>query len=193
MGDNSMKPLPPMERVVDYAHSTAKCEIGDILIAAACKLFIGTNSGYATIPGIYGVPCVLTNWVPIALPLWFGQDLMIPKMFWDTTKSDYVGFEQIFSTPLGATQNTHDFPPGIGIRNNTPEEIDEVVQEMLDRLDGVATYTAEDQELQDRYLALAIKYGSYKSSRIGREFMNKYRSLLPETFVISPQLQIAAS
>jgi putative glycosyltransferase (TIGR04372 family) len=179
MGDPSMKPLPPMENVVDYVHSTVRCEIGDIVLAAGCKFFIGTNSGYATIPAIYGVPCVFSNWVPMALPLWFGQDLMIPKMFWDRSRQDYVGFEQIFSTPLGATQNVHDFPENIEVRDNTPEEITEVVLEMFDRVNGGVTYTEEDEQLQDRYFALALQCGSYKGSRIGRNFLNKYKNLLP--------------
>lgn len=179
MGDPTMRPLPPMERVIDYALSDFKCEIGDVVIAASCKLFIGTNSGYATIPGIYGVPCVLTNWVPLALPLWFGQDLMIPKLFWDKTLQDYVGFEQIFSTPLGATQNVRDFSLDIEVKDNSPDEIVEVVREMFDRIDGHAVYTTEDEQLQDRYFTLALQCGSYKGSQIGRDFLRKYKRLLP--------------
>lgn len=192
MGDPSMKPLPPMERVVDYALSPFKSEIGDIVIAASCKLFIGTNSGFATIPGIYGVPCVLTNWVPISLPLWFGQDLMIPKLFWHKGRQQYVDFEQILSTPLGATQNVADFPADIEIHDNTPQEIIGAVQEMFDRLDGKAVYTAEDVALQDRYFALALQCGSYKGSRIGRDFLRKYKHLLPAATEEQPRLKAVA-
>jgi len=179
MGDRTMTPLPKMHHVVDYAHSAFKCEIGDIVLPASARFLLGTNSGFATIPGIYGIPNVLTNWVPVALPLWFGRDLMIPKLFRDTLEQKYVSFHEMFSTRLGALQNTFDFPEHIEIVANTPAEIVEVVVEMMDRLAGKRTYTPEDTALQDRYFELAIEHGSYRGSRIGREFLSRYADLLP--------------
>lgn len=143
VGDPTMKPLPAMDGVVDYVHSRLKNQVGDILLTAGCRFFVGTNSGYATIPGIYGVPNVLTNWVPVALPLWFGQDVMIPKLFYDRQAERFVDFGTLFSTRLGAIQNIEDFPEHIEIRGNTPEEINEAVVEMLGRLDGRLTYTPQ--------------------------------------------------
>jgi putative glycosyltransferase (TIGR04372 family) len=179
MGDRTMTPLPKMHHVVDYAHSAFKCEIGDIVLPASARFLLGTNSGFATIPGIYGIPNVLTNWVPVALPLWFGRDLMIPKLFRDTLEQRYVTFQEMFSTRLGAMQNTFDFPEHIEIVANTPAEIVEVVVEMMDRLAGKRPYTPEDAALQDRYFELAIAHGSYRGSRIGREFLSRYADLLP--------------
>jgi putative glycosyltransferase (TIGR04372 family) len=178
MGDRTMTPLLPMKQVVDYAHSPFKCEIGDIVLSASARFLLGTNSGFATVPGIYGVPNVLTNWVPISLPLWFGADIMVPKLLWRRDEARHVSFEEMLSTPLGAMQNVADFPPDMEIRKNTPAEIVEATVEMLDRLDGRA-YTAEDEQLQQRYFDLAIRCGSYRGSRIGREFLARHAHLLP--------------
>ncbi|MEO8040818.1 MAG: TIGR04372 family glycosyltransferase [Betaproteobacteria bacterium] len=187
MGDRSMTPLPPLDRVVDYAHSPFKCEIGDVLLAASARFLLGTNSGFATIPGIYSVPSVLTNWVPIALPLWFGRDLMVPKMLWHTTERRYLDFRELFSTSLGALQNDFDFPAEIEVRDNAPEEIEVAVIELMDRLEGRLAYSAEDEALQKRYFDLAIECGSYKGSRIGRAFLAQYSYLL--SAVPTPSVQ----
>ena len=56
MGDPSMKPIPRMRNVIDYAHSAHRVPLADILLAASCRFFLGTNSGFATIPAIYGIP-----------------------------------------------------------------------------------------------------------------------------------------
>jgi putative glycosyltransferase (TIGR04372 family) len=178
VGDPSMKPMPAMAGVFDYAHSNLKNPVIDVLLPAGCRFFIGTNSGYATVPGIYGVPNVLTNWVPVALPLWFGQDLMIPKVMFDRDRKTFVDFERMFSTRLGAWQNIEDFPGHIEVRPNTPEEIREVVVEMLDRLDNRASYVDHDHALQNRYHEIAEEHGSYKGSRIGRDFLRKYEDLV---------------
>ena len=178
VGDPSMKRLPKMERVYDYAHSHLKSQIGDLVLPAGCRFFLGTNSGYATVPGIYGVPNLLTNWIPVALPLWFGQDVMIPKMFWNKAENRFLSFEELFGSKIGAMQNILDFPAEIEVRNNSVEEIRAATMEMLDRCENSAVYTPDDDVLQKKYHDLARKYGSYQGSRVGRDFLRGYRDLL---------------
>lgn len=178
VGDPSMKRLPKMDRVYDYAHSHLKSQIGDLVLPVGGRFFLGTNSGYATVPGIYGVPNLLTNWIPVALPLWFGQDVMIPKMFWNRAENRYLCFEEMFGSKIGAMQNILDFPEEIEVRNNTVEEIRAATIEMLDRCENRAVYTPDDDVLQKQYHDLARKYGSYQGSRVGRDFLRGHRDLL---------------
>jgi putative glycosyltransferase (TIGR04372 family) len=195
MGDSSMQRLPPMPRVVDYAHGPHKSEIGDMLLPAICRFFIGTNSGFATVPGIYGTPNVLTNWVPIALPLWFGQDIMVPKMFWNREAASWVGFREMLTTRLGATQNLVDIPAHIEVRPNEPGEIREAVVEMIRRLDGEHLDTAEDVAIRQRFFRFAERCGSYRGSAPGRDFLRRYGHLLPkeDAAIPSPQNVSTAS
>ncbi|MBV9834111.1 MAG: hypothetical protein JO055_06885, partial [Alphaproteobacteria bacterium] len=59
--------------------------------------------------------------------------------------------------------------------NNTPEEILALAQEMLERLDGRAVYTADDEARQDKFRALFAKghYSYGAASRIGRDFLRQ--------------------
>ncbi|MEG3842547.1 hypothetical protein, partial [Microcoleus sp. herbarium14] len=62
--------------------------------------------------------------------------------------------------------------------DNTPEEINDLVLEMLDRLEGRVQYTEKDEVLQQQFNSLPTPYGSYPAnSRIGRSFLQKYGNL----------------
>jgi putative glycosyltransferase (TIGR04372 family) len=173
MGDPSMPPLPPIEGAIDYAHSELKCEYADILLLGAARFFMGTNSGLSIVPGIYGVPCVLTNWVPIGVPNWFNKDLMIPKLLRYKGSRDFVSIEEMLASNLGYVQNPRDLPAGLEFVDNTPEELAAVVTQMLRELDGEVD-EVRDRVLEEEYFTLAVRHGSYRGSRIGTAFIHEH-------------------
>jgi putative glycosyltransferase (TIGR04372 family) len=177
MGDPSMLPLPPMEGAIDYARSELKCEYADILLLSGARFFVGTNSGLSIVPGIYGVPCVLTNWVPIGVPNWFNKDLMIPKLLRYEGSRDFVSIEEMLASNLGYVQNPRDLPVGLEFVDNTPEELAATVTQMLCELDGEAD-KVRDRVLEEAYFALAIRHGSYRGSRIGTAFIHEHGKAL---------------
>lgn len=178
MGDPSMTPLPAnMRCVVDYAHSKIRIPKADILLALGCRFFLGTNSGFATIPAIYGVKCVLSNWLPIGLPLWPSQDLMLPKLFWDEKQVRFLTFDEIFSSGLAFIQNWADLPKGITLHDNTPQEILDLTAEALD----IAPPLADKGLLttaHNAYQQTAAKYASYCGSRLADSFVQRHHTLL---------------
>ena len=178
MGDASMKALEPMPNVVDYVQTSYKAEPVDTLLASGCRFMLGTNSGFSILPATYGAPCVLTNWIPIALPNWYGIDLTIPKLMRSRSSGKLLDFATMLEDPIGAIQNPLDFSDDIEIIESSADEILQVTVEMLDRLDG-AEYTPAEEAMQKRYFDLAISKGSYRGSRIGREFLAHHQHLLP--------------
>tara|TARA_Y100000588_G_scaffold395323_2_gene523404 strand:- start:10523 stop:11902 length:1380 start_codon:yes stop_codon:yes gene_type:complete len=184
MGDPNMKPLSPMDQVIDYAHSDVHTDWMDVFLAAQCRFFIGTSSGLAALPIAFGVLCVHTNYLPWVGMHFSGKDLFIPRMIWSTNESRLITFPEIMSSSLGqgADQCSYD-RLGVEILENKPEEINDVVSEMLMRLDGKISYTESDEQLQTRLRSLtsACAIGPNKvmiNARIGREFLRKYAALL---------------
>jgi putative glycosyltransferase (TIGR04372 family) len=173
MGDPNMPPLPPIDGAIDYARSELKCEYADILLLSGARVFVGTNSGLSIVPGIYGVPCVLTNWVPIGLPNWFNKDLMIPKLLRYKGSRDFVTIEEMLASDLGYVQNPRDLPAGLEFVDNTPEELAAVVTQMLRELDGEVD-EVRDRVLEEEYFNLAVRHGSYRGSRIGTAFIHEH-------------------
>ena len=67
---------------------------------------------------------------------------------------------------------------GVEIVDNTAEEIVELVEEMLARLDGTADYDGEDEALQDAFNALASFEALGVTGRAGRAFLRRYEDRL---------------
>lgn len=182
MGDPSMKPLPPMRNVIDYAHNLFKTPMADILLVAGCRFLLGTNSGFATISAIYNVPCALTNWVPIGWPLWPSKDLMIPKLFREKESGRYLSLEELFKSGLAYVQNCSDLPAGIELVANTPEELAGITSEMLShcnvRHDKQLIKPGAPADVEEYYIRTAKRYGTFTGSRLARTIVEKH----PEIF-----------
>lgn len=182
MGDSSMKKLPSMPQVIDYAHNNTKQPLADVLLAASCRFFLGTNSGFATIPAIYGIPCALSNWVPIGWPLWPSQDLMICKLFRDKHSQRYLSLKEIFTRGLAFLQNWSDLPQDIELVANSSEDIRQLTLEMLSHVDPTKQSLNEagaPMDIQTSYIKLAADYEAFVGSRWARSFVANY----PEVFI----------
>jgi len=177
MGDPSMKLLPSRSQVIDYAHTTVKSDWMDVFLCASSRLYLGTNSGLNCIPTLFGTPCVLTNMWPIsARSVQSQQDIFIPKLAWSQVEKRYLTFEEALAPRFFFNDNSKLlYSWGIKVVDNTPEEINDLVLEMLDRLEGKCHYTAEDEVLQQQFNSLPTPYGpSAFNSRIGRSFLHNY-------------------
>ncbi|MEZ2252567.1 TIGR04372 family glycosyltransferase, partial [Microcoleus sp.] len=184
MGDPSMKPLPPLVGVIDYAHSNFKSDWMDVFLCAKCRFFLGDTSGICLVSYTFGIPCVLTNVVPIANRAFSSKNISIPKLLWSVKEDRYLSFAEAWEPPF-EQHYKEDFLHKHELRlvDNTAEDVEDLTLEMLERLEGTVEYTAEDQRLQEIYNSLgANTCGSFGvNSRIGRDFLRKYaKSLLKE-------------
>jgi putative glycosyltransferase (TIGR04372 family) len=175
VGDATMKPMPAMDQVIDYAHSKHRSDWMDVFLCAACRFFIGTQSGLGHVPTTFGVPSVITNWMSHLTPPWGGQNLFIPKRFWSARENRYLTFGEIIQSGLGFAQLSLCFTrQGVRVEDNSPEDIKDVVEEMLDRFDGSTRYRDADKALEEEFNRLAKAQGVIVSSPIGRAYLRKY-------------------
>ena len=198
MGDATMKPLPEMPRVIDYAHSEAKSDWMDVFLCAQCRFFIGTSSGLFIFAMAFGNPVVATNFLPAYCAYFLtSNDLFIPRVCWFPEKNSFLSFAELFFPPLGtvAVQPICDFKH-IKIVENSEEEIRDLVEEMLSRCDGRLKYSEEDEELQKRFKAMTLECGkSYGeenavvNARIGRSFLHKHAVLLSSETTIESVIE----
>jgi putative glycosyltransferase (TIGR04372 family) len=180
MGDRTMPPLPAMEGVVDYAHTSVKSQRMDIILCASCRFFVGVASGLSHIPTTFGVPCVMTNWCSNAFPVYSKQDLFLPKLESSVSEGGLLSFSKWLAPECrswsyaGLTLDAH----GIRVLDNTEDELREVVVEMIDRLDGRAEYSLDDRSRLAAFNSIATKNGLIGYSRIGRDFLSRHAHLL---------------
>lgn len=187
MGDPTMRPLPAMAGVVDYALSAEKSAAMDVFLCAECRFFVGNTSGLYIVAAAFGRPSALANMTPLSVV--YGQgvdDVSIPKRVRRDGQS--VPIQQLFESGAANYRFAEQFmAEGLEMVSNTPLEIRALVAEMLERLDGRASYTNDDDARQERFRTFLrpghYSYGS--ASRIGRDFL---RSLDEPAFAPAPSI-----
>jgi putative glycosyltransferase (TIGR04372 family) len=179
IGDPSMSPLPPMPGLFDYARSPLKSDWMDVFLLGGCRLFIGTSSGPADVPPLFGVPCALTNWFPTGSRPFNDRDIYIPKLIQIGNPPRILRFDDMVSPPIGyAVHYERAKEINLSAVPNTPDEIRDVVIELLDRLDGEISYSDEDHWLQQTFEAVAESNFCYGNARMGRDFLRRHKELL---------------
>ncbi len=177
IGDPSMRPLPPMAQVIDYAHHPRKSQRLDIILCARARFILGNTSGVALVGTIFGVPCALANMMPISAMGVSPQDISIPKLHWSLSEDRYLSFGEILASQLSRAQYSRNFAAaGIRVEENSPEDIKQLATEMLDRIEGKIPNIKEYEMVQLAFLTLleADHYSFGTASAIGYRFLNRH-------------------
>ena len=187
MGDSSMTALPEMPHVIDYAHSETKSDWMDVFLCAQCRFFIGTSSGLFSFAMAFGNPLVMTNFLAgQALYYFSSQDIFIPRVCRRRKESRLLNFKEMIAPPVGMFSTQYYYEKfELDVIENTPEEIKNVVEEMLMRFNGDLQYSEKDKDLQKKFKDITETcselYEDEKvaiNARMGRDFLCKYMSLL---------------
>jgi putative glycosyltransferase (TIGR04372 family) len=180
IGDDSMEPLQPMPNVLDYCHSDLRSDWMDGFLAARCRFMVGTSSGPAYIPSLYGVPSVLTNWWPPAQRPWHPSDLFIPKMLRRIDDGRYLTLRETLVEPFSYCHSVDYLAEseGVLVEDNDPDTIRAAVVEMLDELAGTAVVAPEVERLREAADRVYNACGAFGMSRLPRSFVRTYGSLL---------------
>jgi putative glycosyltransferase (TIGR04372 family) len=178
LGDSSMRPLPKEKGIVDYALSNAKSEFMDLFLCGTCQFFIGTNSGLGLVPPIFGVSCAMSNWSPVGLPQWYPGDTYIPKLIYSTTLGRLMTFQEMLFSDAGWGQFEKTMIQlGFEVKDNSTEDIRELIVEMFNQIDGQANGGYEYSKINE----LIESAGSYKGARLSSSFIAGH----PELFLLS--------
>jgi putative glycosyltransferase (TIGR04372 family) len=182
MGDPSMTPLAPAPNVVDYAHHAERAPWLDVFLVARARFFLGTSSGLLGVAAAFGVPAGLTNQAPMSVVLPIGDaDVGIPKLTWDDEHGRILTFPEILGSPAGNFRFQELYTQaGLRPLENAPEDIADLTREMLQRTAGDFEVTPEDEVLQQAFKDLLAPghYSHGAMSRVGRDFLRRYRHLL---------------
>lgn len=178
MGDKSMRPLPSMAGVIDYAHSEHKSERMDIFLVGSCRLFVGVNSGITLLPPTFGVPCLLTNFVPISIPFPYGRDRMLPKLFRNKRDGRFMTFDEMFKHKVAHSQFAKNVPTWMEVVDNSPEDIVEALDEMLGAEDSCTDTQPKVQALRRAYDDILVTHGGFSGSPMANSFLVRHAHLL---------------
>lgn len=176
-----MTRLPDFQGVIDYAHHPLRSPRLDVVMCGMTRFFLGNSSGLAIVSSIFGVPSAIANMIPLSAFGLLPADITIHKLHKRKGAGDLMSFAEILGSDVGNFRYARLFgDAGIEVIENSPEEILDLVNEMLDRLEGRFEETSEYWASQHRFMKLLhpghYSYGT--ESRIGAGYLRKYHSLL---------------
>lgn len=140
-------------RVIDYATNGMRSDFMDIYLGAKCAFCISTGTGFDAVPYIFRRPIAYVNLVPLGyLPTYGTKFLGITKHhFWETQNRELT-LAEIFTHGVGFCMRSSNYESkGIILIENTPEEIRDVVIEMVERLNGTWQAHEDDDVLQHKF------------------------------------------
>lgn len=185
MGSSVEKPLSIRHpRVIDYA-THFRSDFGDIYLTAHSRFFVGTTSGASDVAVLFDTPFVGVNYVPIGCAPFGKNAIFIPKRIISRESGEQVAMRDQLQFFVGIQVGAFLVPEdemqklGWAFEDNSPEEIRDVVEEMLGRLSGEDTPNMDYKLAWNRYRSLIPNENIYKAnlSPMGRRMLLSLRLL----------------
>ena len=150
--------MNPMDNCIDYAGEGAN-DFMDLFLVAHSKFMVVNATGMFSIASMFTIPLLMVNATLISAGLGGFQytqyDLYIPKKYYSEKKKRLLTLEEIVRIEAECMIWGRRYEQrGIKFIDNTPEEIRDAVEEMLQRLRGVWVDTEEDIANYRRYLEI---------------------------------------
>lgn len=169
------------------SHRTPDDDWKDVFLLAGCRFFVGCTSGPADVVNGFGVPSIKVNTLQIGSQAAYNHDLFILKLFRSRQSGRLLTMAEILEhvgTACGWQTSQLD-ALGLDAIDNTPEEIEAVVCEMIERLDGTAMVSepweeAGQQRLRGFRQIAAVGHGPIMAgkTRMGRDFLHRHAAAL---------------
>lgn len=184
MGVKVKKPMARIhQRVIDYANSGQRTDFMDIYLGANCLFCITTGTGFEAVPHrLFRKPLVFVNMVPVGyVGSYFTNSIGIFKHHFSKNKNRNLQLSEIISSDIGYALDSSIYDNyEIDLIENTPQEIYDVVLEMIEVLKKLKKYSHEEQNLQTYFWKRFISLNNLSKkhhlhgvihARIGTKFL----------------------
>lgn len=180
-----------IDNCVDFS-SNYYDEFMDLFIHSRCKFFLGDFSGINFVPIIFSRPVALTNGIWVFSPSFGGwlnseEDIFIVKKYFSISQNRFLTFSEMFSVDnelIIGTGNYEEY--GIKIIDNTEEDIKDLAEEMLLKLNckWIAEIGDEERQqswknqLKQYYIEHNLNLFDSVQIKMGDRFLRKNQELL---------------
>ncbi len=155
-GIKVLKPLKSSDpKIIDYSNSGMRSDFMDIYLGAKCTFCISTHTGLDCVPFVFRKPIAYIL-VPFAFLITNNENnLMITKHHINKKNQKELTVSEIFSSNVAMALKTKIYEiNNIELKENSPEEIKDLVIEMDERLNGGWNETEEDLLLQKKFWSI---------------------------------------
>lgn len=139
LGDKTMTPLPPMERLIDYPHTEYKSNLMDLHLIKNCRFYFGMDSGVWDVAHMFQISSIMANvtgWLLAVSPKY--GDLQIIKHYYSKSRGRLLSVRECLEEPPSINYHYGEKVPDheksdYVIFENSPHEIRDLVQEKLNQ------------------------------------------------------------
>lgn len=179
-------------KVIDYATNGSRSEFMDIYLGAKCAFCISTGTGFDAIPNIFRRPIVFVNYSPIEYLFTSRNEyISITRHYFSTKLNRELSLSEILKNGFGIIDSTFRLEQsGVWLKENTPEEISEVVMEMIERVKGSWKPEPGDIALQNKFWKIFKRDSRYiRKDSLGIPIHGEIRASFGSVFLRkNPQL-----
>ena len=154
MGSVVEKPLVSSDpRVIDYANSEYRSDFMDIFLGARCEFCVSDGLGFYAVPAAFRRPNAYVNYSPFFMFYSSrASDVGIVKTLTDRATGKRLSLSEMKLRRVAGLSKTRDFQSaGVSVTSNSPEEIRDLMIEMLDRVEGRWQSENGDDERQKMF------------------------------------------
>ena len=166
--------------VIDYA-TQQRSDFLDVFLLSRCKFLLVGNTGLFWITAIFGKPTLHCDLYDIRHQV-LTRDVMIFQKVWMRNENRVATVSEMLKMRSEYSDERHQGRLGVELIKNTADEILAACNEMNSRIDGTWITTPQDEELQQKYLDLVIKYSDQPTwrggGRVGTQFLRDNQDLL---------------
>lgn len=161
LGDASSPPLShPSGRVVDVPHHPGYAPFLDVYLSALCRFAVNQASGPEALVRGFGRPALTVNLMLEHLRLPLADDLLVFKHVRHAGNRTELSYREMLALGLPGFGTSKQFEDaGLLVEENTVEEIDAALAEMIDRVEGTGALKARTAAAsQDAFRSISREY-----------------------------------
>lgn len=138
--------------IIDYSFSNYRDDFLDVYLGGNCKFCISSGFGFDAIPYVFRKPIAYV-YTPIGYLFSFTQNsVAIFKNYYSENKKKYLSINEIFNEDLAFIHDGEILEKKkIILKENSPEEIKDLVIEMDNRLNNNFKLSVNEIELQNKF------------------------------------------
>ena len=168
--------------VHDYSFGE-QSPFGDIWLYSRCLFSLaGGGSGSHWFAAIFNIPCIFVDQFILA-GSYGNRDLFIMQMPWLLKEKRLATFEWMTRREnLDWAFDSDRLGIDYELIKNTPQQIVDVTEEMIQRLNGTWIESEEDKKLHERFLkVMKLRVPHERApARMGAKFLREHQHLLPQ-------------
>jgi len=140
------------KKFIDYANYKYQSDFLDIFLASKCQFAFGDGDGWIMAPIAFRKPMALANWVPAGIPYLHNDNLFyLFKHYYDKKTGKNLTLKEIFSYKLAFLRNFNKSNNQFELKENSPEEIRDLVLELILKLEKKWQHYTNDSLLKNNF------------------------------------------